>query len=401
MQFIREVLSLNQILTVSLLSWLVAQVLKTLINFILLGKFQLERMWGDGGMPSAHSATVCAMVIATARSEGINSAIFAVAAVVAIITMHDAMGVRRETGEQAAFDYLIKWFDEHIERGLPGKNVNSMSPCLTLSFLWEHTGNEKYLEICREWAEYAMYKLPRTTEGGIQHVTIDSDNYQQLWDDTLYMTVLFLSRMGRLLKKDEYVQESAKQFLVHVKYLSDLKTGLFFHGWSFESNDHFAGALWGRGNAWYTAGLVDYLDLAEIPACVRDFLVSALDRQTEALERYQDADGFWHTLIDHMEDSYAESSATAGFAYGIMKAARLGYIPASRLEMGRRGLAAVLSQIDEKGIVHGVSAGTCLRGSLDYYRGIRLSAQPYGQSMALLAITEALSQEGSDTVKKE
>ena len=53
----------------------------------------------------------------------------------------------RETGEQAAFDYLIKWFDEHIERGLPGKNVNSMSPCLTLSFLWEHTGNEKYLEI--------------------------------------------------------------------------------------------------------------------------------------------------------------------------------------------------------------------------------------------------------------
>ena len=58
MQFIREVLSLNQILTVSLLSWFVAQVLKTIINFILLGKFQLERMWGDGGMPSAHSATV-------------------------------------------------------------------------------------------------------------------------------------------------------------------------------------------------------------------------------------------------------------------------------------------------------------------------------------------------------
>ena len=186
MQLIRDVLNLNPILTVALLAWFVAQVLKTLINFILLGKFQLERMWGDGGMPSAHSATVCAMVIATARSEGFSSAIFAVAAVVAIITMHDAMGVRRETGEQAAFDYLIKWFDEHIERGLPGKNVNSMSPCLTLSFLWEHTGNEKYLEICREWAEYAMYKLPRTTEGGIQHVTIDSDNYQQLWDDTLY-----------------------------------------------------------------------------------------------------------------------------------------------------------------------------------------------------------------------
>ena len=59
MQFIYEILSFNRILTVSLLAWFVAQVLKTLINFILLGKFQLERMWGDGGMPSAHSATVC------------------------------------------------------------------------------------------------------------------------------------------------------------------------------------------------------------------------------------------------------------------------------------------------------------------------------------------------------
>ena len=58
MQFIQNILSANQILTASLLSWFIAQVLKTIINFILLGKFQLERMWGDGGMPSAHSATV-------------------------------------------------------------------------------------------------------------------------------------------------------------------------------------------------------------------------------------------------------------------------------------------------------------------------------------------------------
>ena len=47
MQLIQNILSFNQILTVSLLGWLVAQVLKTIINFILLGKFQLERMWGN------------------------------------------------------------------------------------------------------------------------------------------------------------------------------------------------------------------------------------------------------------------------------------------------------------------------------------------------------------------
>ena len=105
MQFIKELFSVNEILTVSIVSWFVAQVLKTIINFILLGKFQLERMWGDGGMPSAHSATVCAMVIAAARSEGVS--------VVAIITMHDAMGVRHETGEQAKVlnQMIEEWID--------------------------------------------------------------------------------------------------------------------------------------------------------------------------------------------------------------------------------------------------------------------------------------------------
>ena len=120
MQLIRDVLNLNPILTVALLAWFVAQVLKTLINFILLGKFQLERMWGDGGMPSAHSATVCAMVIATARSEGLGSAIFAVAAVVAIITMHDAMGVRHETGEQAkVLNKMIEQWIDVTEKNAP------------------------------------------------------------------------------------------------------------------------------------------------------------------------------------------------------------------------------------------------------------------------------------------
>ena len=94
--------------------------LKTIINFILLGKFQLERMWGDGGMPSAHSATVCAMVIATARSEGIASPIFAIASVLAIITMHDAMGVRYETGEQAkVLNQMIEQWIDVSEKNAP------------------------------------------------------------------------------------------------------------------------------------------------------------------------------------------------------------------------------------------------------------------------------------------
>ena len=91
----------NYILSVALLSWLAAQICKTIINYILSGKFEAERMWGAGGMPSAHSALVCSMFMAAAKSQGVNSPIFAIAFILAAIVMYDAMGVRRETGEPA------------------------------------------------------------------------------------------------------------------------------------------------------------------------------------------------------------------------------------------------------------------------------------------------------------
>ena len=97
----------NYILTVSLLSWLAAQVLKTIINLILSGKLDMERLYGAGGMPSAHSALVCSMFMATAKSQGVNSPMFAIAFVLAAIVMYDAMGVRHETGEQAKILNII------------------------------------------------------------------------------------------------------------------------------------------------------------------------------------------------------------------------------------------------------------------------------------------------------
>ena len=295
----------------------------------------------------------------------------------------------RDSGDEAALRYLTGWFDKHIAAGPPQKNINSMCPLLTLSYLYEETGKESYLALCREWAEYAVERLPRTEEGGLQHVTIDSDNFMQLWDDTLYMTVLFIARMGALLGREDYVQESVRQFLVHIKYLTDPASGLFFHGFNFAGRHHYAGALWGRGNAWYTAGLVEYLDMAEFSQGVRMFLLSTLETQAQALRALQDKSGMWHTLLNDPE-SYLESSATAGFSYGLLKAARLGYLPREYTECGLKGLAAICERIDENGILQEVSAGTCLSDSLDYYRNIPRSAQPYGQSMALLLLMEAL-----------
>lgn len=85
--------------------------------------------------------------------------------------------------------------------------------------------------------------------GRVQHMTSDDVNEQELWDDTLVMTVLFLANMGRILDREDYRNEAQYQFMVHMKYLQDPKSGFWYHGWTFLERNHFAGAFWGRGIA--------------------------------------------------------------------------------------------------------------------------------------------------------
>lgn len=91
----------NYILVTAILGWCISQLLKTIINFIKYKKFSFERLFGAGGWPSAHSSMVCSATTAVARVEGVNTTIFAVMCIFALITMYDAMGVRRAAGQHA------------------------------------------------------------------------------------------------------------------------------------------------------------------------------------------------------------------------------------------------------------------------------------------------------------
>lgn len=115
MHLLTTALNWNYVLVTAISASLTAQLIKVLLNLFIFHRFIAERMWGAGGMPSSHSATVCAMVVATGRYCGVNSAVFAVAAVLSIIVMYDAMGVRYETGEQAKL--LNRMFTEWMDQG--------------------------------------------------------------------------------------------------------------------------------------------------------------------------------------------------------------------------------------------------------------------------------------------
>lgn len=103
----------NKMLVCAVTGWCVAQILKTLIHLWFTRSFVAERLVGSGGMPSSHSATVCALATAACFEHGSGSAEFATSLILAIVVMYDAIGVRRETGIQAkVLNEMIALFED-------------------------------------------------------------------------------------------------------------------------------------------------------------------------------------------------------------------------------------------------------------------------------------------------
>ncbi len=96
----------NPIFLSAIFSWLSAQFIKTLIRLVSGRVHSLSELislllWKTGGMPSSHSALVSAITTAIGYRSGINSEIFLLSCCFALVTVRDAVGVRRSSGIQA------------------------------------------------------------------------------------------------------------------------------------------------------------------------------------------------------------------------------------------------------------------------------------------------------------
>lgn len=293
----------------------------------------------------------------------------------------------KATGNKQTLEDMRAWYARHLAKGLPSKNVNTMAPMLGMTLLYKETGDETYRPIIEEWSQWVMTQMPRTQEGGLQHITSDDVNEQQLWDDTLYMTCLFLYQAGDALGREDMKQEAEYQFLLHIKYLHSSKTGLWYHGYCFQGRHHFGQAYWGRGNSWFTACAVDFAEwIPDGP--VRRLILNTWQEQCKALLSVQDPEsGLWHTLLDQ-PDSYLETSASAAIAYGLLKGSRLGLLDEDCRAAGEKALQGVIAQVAEDGTVQGVSYGTPMGWTQDFYRTIPIQPTAYGQGLTFLMLTE-------------
>lgn len=116
----------NRVLTISILSWFVAQAAKVLLVLFKQSRLDFRRFVGSGGMPSSHSAFVMALATCMGLHDGFDSPVFAFALVFALVTMYDAAGVRHAAGKQA--EILNKIVDEMFlhDRNLRDKRLKEL-----------------------------------------------------------------------------------------------------------------------------------------------------------------------------------------------------------------------------------------------------------------------------------
>ena len=119
MKYIVDIFT-NYVFISAVCAWLVAQILKGFTGVFKLKRFTLtEFFFGTGGMPSSHTAAVCGVMTAAVVKFGFASFEFAISAILAMIVMRDAMGMRREVGRHAKalnqiFEELAKAKDDPV-----------------------------------------------------------------------------------------------------------------------------------------------------------------------------------------------------------------------------------------------------------------------------------------------
>lgn len=315
------------------------------------------------------------------------------------------------TGDPKYFNFIKRgmdfWFDgEGKLKGydLDEYNIDHVTPGRAMLTLYRVTNDEKY----KKSAELIRSQLkthPRTKEGGFWHKKIYP---RQMWLDGLYMGEPFYAEYSQVFAEDNW-NDIANQFVWMETHARDKKTGLLYHGWDESKAQKWANKetglsphVWGRAMGWYAIALVDTLEYFPKNHPRRAEIVAILQREAEAITKYQDKDGLWWDIIDlpNRPKNYHESSCASMFVYALAKGVRQGNLPEKYLKTVNKGWAGIKKEfIKEKPdgtlnwegtvSVSGLGGNPYRDGSFDYYMSEKLRTNDAkGLGPAVMAAVE-------------
>ncbi|WP_042199850.1 glycoside hydrolase family 88 protein [Paenibacillus camerounensis] len=308
------------------------------------------------------------------------------------VALYGVIKAYEETGQERYFGFLQKWCEDNGEKLRHG-SVNWVAPANALLSVYRETGNARYLESCREVADWCMERALRTPNGGFAHVWGPGaggleDYKNQLWIDTLFMAGLFMLRFGAAERNDASIRGALEQFDIHIRCQFNPESGLFAHGYHCLQNVRL-GEHWGRGNGWAAVSVVELLELLQGQPYDTTRFGELFKRHMEQAYELRMEDGMLRTLLDETE-AYMEVSASALFAYAALKGFRLGLLDGRFRDWGRQITQNILADhLAEDGTVLHASGGTDCQDKAGYLR-VPYAPRPYNTGIALMLFSEAL-----------
>jgi len=287
------------------------------------------------------------------------------------------------TGNRKYYNYAKAYADTMIDKNgiiykydIEKYNIDNINPGKMLFDLYAETKDQRY-EIAIKTLRKQLVNHPRTKAGGFWH----KKRYpHQMWLDGLYMGAPFYARYGKEYNEPESIDEAMNWTILMEEKARDSKTGLLYHAWDESKEQRWANKetglsphFWGRGMGWYAMALVDILDYAsDHPQ--KNEIINIIERTAEAVVKFQDKNsGVWYQVLDRPEGegNYLEGSASSMFAYFLLKAIKQGYLDKTYLSHAKKAYRGILKNLikvrdDGRLVITPVCAGAGLGG--DPYR---------------------------------
>jgi len=236
------------------------------------------------------------------------------------------------------------------------------SPALPLLEMYLLDGNEKYLPVINDMADYIRFGQSRLEDGTFCR---PEPVVSTIWGDDLFMSGAFSLRMAKITGDPPWYDDVALQARLFRKYLLDEQEGLYKHGWFSPTNSQ-SEIFWCRANGWIIWATAEIL--AHLPADHPDYpaILKQFSNHIEKLINHQDQGGLWHQVLDHSE-TYLETSGSAMYVLAIARGIREGWLPESYREKAESGWRGISARISEDGIVSGICRGTPIGHTVQFY----------------------------------
>ncbi|HPI73805.1 MAG TPA: glycoside hydrolase family 88 protein [bacterium] len=290
------------------------------------------------------------------------------------------------THKAEVLDYLSGWVAKNKHQCAKKDHVNYLAPLAIYPDMFLRTNDPYYRDIAVDYADWVLASAGRSKEGVFFHGHSVSD---EVWADTVFMALVFLSRTARLTANKAMAREVYFQLLSHLQLLQDEKTGVLYHGWHCVHKNFMSGALWTRGNSWIVIGAPFIMEAIGALVPMPDEILKRYRKLVDGLLSFQAENGLWHTVMTR-PDFYQETSGSAGIAGGILKAVRLQMLDSGYQAKAFKAMEGVVAQIDGEGAVQGVSGGTPIMPTIDAYGKLTRYPTLYGQGLTLMMLCEYL-----------